>query len=79
MIRNGTVVSLAYSLTNKKGDVLDKADAADPFNYLHGAHQIVPGLENALEGLKKGDKKKGSSGFRAASRSWWKISGELPG
>jgi FKBP-type peptidyl-prolyl cis-trans isomerase SlyD len=57
MIKNGKVVDLAYSLKNAEGEVLDKADQADPFTYLHGASQIVPGLESALEGLKVGDKK----------------------
>lgn len=58
MIQNGKVVDLAYSLTNTAGEVLDQADARDPFSYLHGSGQIVPGLESALEGLKAGDKKK---------------------
>jgi FKBP-type peptidyl-prolyl cis-trans isomerase SlyD len=58
MIKNGTVVNLAYSLTNDAGEVLDRADAKDPFTYLHGVGQIVPGLETALEGAKVGDKKK---------------------
>ncbi len=57
MIKAGTVVNLAYSLKNSDGDLLDKADAGEPFTYLHGASQIVPGLETALEGLKQGDKK----------------------
>ena len=58
MISNGKVVELSYSLTDSDGEVLDRADAKEPFTYLHGASQIVPGLETALEGLKKGDKKK---------------------
>jgi len=57
-IKSGKVVDLAYQLTNSKGDVLDEADKNDPFTYLHGAQQIVPGLETALEGSKVGDKKK---------------------
>ncbi len=58
MIKNGKVVNLAYSLTNAEGEVLDEADAKDPFTYLHGASQIIPGLETALEGLDQGAKKK---------------------
>jgi FKBP-type peptidyl-prolyl cis-trans isomerase SlyD len=57
-IKAGKVVDLSYSLTNDKGEILDKADGNDPFTYLHGASQVVPGLESALEGLKQGDKKK---------------------
>lgn len=57
MIKNGKVVDLGYSLKNSEGEILDRADAKDPFTYLHGSHQIVPGLEVSLEGLKVGDKK----------------------
>lgn len=57
-IQNGKVVQLAYTLTNTDGEVLDQADKGEPFTYLHGASQIVPGLENGLEGLTVGQKKK---------------------
>lgn len=56
-IQTGKVVQLAYSLKNSDGEVLDQADRAEPFTYLHGASQIVPGLENGLEGLAVGAKK----------------------
>jgi FKBP-type peptidyl-prolyl cis-trans isomerase SlyD len=56
-ISDGKVVNLLYSLKNDAGDVLDRADNDAPFTYLHGAQQIVPGLESALVGLKVGDKK----------------------
>lgn len=56
-IANKKVVDLAYTLKNSQGEVLDQADKNDPFTYLHGAQQIVPGLENALEGLTTGAKK----------------------
>jgi FKBP-type peptidyl-prolyl cis-trans isomerase SlyD len=58
MIKKGKVVSLCYMLKNDKGEELDRADKAEPFTYLHGASQIVPGLESAIEKLKPGDKKK---------------------
>lgn len=57
MIKNGTVVSLAYVLTNDEGTELDRGTKNEPFVYLHGQKQIIPGLENALDGLKTGDKK----------------------
>jgi FKBP-type peptidyl-prolyl cis-trans isomerase SlyD len=57
MIANNKVVNLAYTLRNSKGETLDRADAKDPFTYIHGDNQIVPGLERELEGLKQGDKK----------------------
>lgn len=57
MIDDGKVVDLVYSLKNEKGEILDSSDAQNPLTYLHGAHEIVPGLEDALKGLKVGDKK----------------------
>lgn len=57
MIKNGKVVDLGYSLKNSEGEVLDRADSKEPFTYLHGAQQIVPGLETSLDGLNIGDKK----------------------
>lgn len=58
MIKSGSVVSMTYVLTNDDGEEIDRADKSEPFTYLHGHHQIVPGLEKELEGLKAGDKKK---------------------
>ena len=57
MIQNGKVVGIAYELKDSEGETIDQAGRDDPFIYLHGASQIVPGLEEALMGLKEGDKK----------------------
>lgn len=57
MIKKDKVVALTYVLKNKQDEVLDEATKEDLFYYLHGRGQIVPGLENALDGLKIGDKK----------------------
>lgn len=57
MIKQGSVVGITYRLTNASGEELDRADAAEPFLYLHGGGQIIPGLENALLGLLVGAKK----------------------
>ena len=54
-IQNDSVVNFHYTLTNAAGDVLDKSQG-EPLAYLHGAHNIVPGLENALAGKQVGDK-----------------------
>jgi len=58
MIKKDMVVSIKYRLTNNSGEVLDEADSSDPFSYLHGHQQVIPGMENGLAGLKKGDKTK---------------------
>jgi FKBP-type peptidyl-prolyl cis-trans isomerase SlyD len=57
MIKKNTVVNLDYCLKNDEGEELDRSDKSQPFAYLHGTGQLVPGLEKALEGLTVGDKK----------------------
>jgi len=49
-------VSLEYKLF-VDGTLLEKSDAKEPFIYVHGKNQIVPGLEKGLTGLKIGDQK----------------------
>lgn len=57
-VADGLVVSLAYSLRLDDGDEIDAAAADDPLVYLHGAGNIIPGLERALAGMKVGQTKK---------------------
>ena len=54
-IENRKVVTLDYTLTDESGDVLDTSKGGDPLVYLHGAGNIVPGLEVALNGKDEGD------------------------
>jgi FKBP-type peptidyl-prolyl cis-trans isomerase SlyD len=49
-IADGHVAVLAYTLKSETGEVLDSSTADDPLAYLHGADNIVPGLEAALAG-----------------------------
>jgi len=50
------VVSIHYTLTNKAGEKLDSSIGSEPLTYLHGAGNIIPGLENALADKTVGDK-----------------------
>jgi FKBP-type peptidyl-prolyl cis-trans isomerase SlyD len=50
------VVSIHYTLTNDRGEKLDSSRGAEPLAYLHGAGNLIPGLEKALEGKQPGDK-----------------------
>ncbi|GAW85572.1 FKBP-type peptidyl-prolyl cis-trans isomerase SlyD [Bathymodiolus platifrons methanotrophic gill symbiont] len=50
------VVSIHYTLTNKAGEKLDSSIGAEPLSYLHGAGNIIPGLESALSDASVGDK-----------------------
>lgn len=55
IIANDTVVSFHYTLTNGEGEVLDKSNG-EPLAYLHGHHNIIPGLEAQMTGKGVGDK-----------------------
>ena len=54
-IAEKSVVSIHYTLTNAEGTVLDSSNGQEPLAYLHGASNIIPGLENALVGKTVGD------------------------
>lgn len=54
-VGDGRVVAIAYTL-RVDGEVVDEASAEDPVEYLHGAMNIVPGLEMALTGARPGDR-----------------------
>ncbi|MGW8310000.1 MAG: FKBP-type peptidyl-prolyl cis-trans isomerase [Thiogranum sp.] len=48
------VVTLNYTLTDNEGNVIDQSTDSS-FAYLHGANNIIPGLETALAGKSAGD------------------------
>ncbi len=49
------VVTLNYTLTDNDGEVIDQSQDGS-FAYLHGAQNIIPGLENELTDKQVGDK-----------------------
>lgn len=49
------VVSIGYTLRGEDGEIIDASETGEPFEYLHGASNIVPGLESALDGKSPGD------------------------
>ncbi|NND69000.1 MAG: peptidylprolyl isomerase [Halioglobus sp.] len=56
LIGDNLVVRMHYTLTNAEGEVLDSSSGSDPLAYLHGAGNIIPGLERELTGKVSGDK-----------------------
>lgn len=54
-ITEARVASIHYTLTDDGGEVIDKSPESQPLRYLHGAGNIVPGLEKALAGRQVGD------------------------
>ncbi len=57
MIRDGSTVTFHYVLTIDD-EVVDSSEGADPFTYIHGEGEIVPGLEKELTGHQRGDRLK---------------------
>lgn len=56
-VSDGAQVAIEYTLTLGDEKVLDTNVGSDPLVYTHGQHQIIPGLEKALEGMTKGEQK----------------------
>jgi len=55
-VEKNKVVSLEYTLRLDSGEVVDE-NPGDPIVYLHGAGQLIPGLEKGMEGMKVGEEK----------------------
>ncbi len=53
-ITKNKVATVDYTLKDDEGNVLDTSSNGE-FAYLHGASNIIPGLENALEGKQAND------------------------
>ena len=50
------VVSIHYKVVDAaSSEVIDSSEGGEPMTYLHGAHNIIPGLEKALDGKGVGD------------------------
>jgi FKBP-type peptidyl-prolyl cis-trans isomerase SlyD len=49
------VVTMDYTLTDDQGTVIDSSQGRDPLAYIQGVGNIIPGLEQALEGKTSGE------------------------
>ena len=58
VVKDGSVVSLQYSLSEENGELIESNKGKDPLKYTHGNKQIVPGLEKELTGMKVGGEKR---------------------
>lgn len=50
------VASIHYTLKNTKGEIIDSSAGKEPLTYLHGAGNLIPGMEVGLEGKIVGNK-----------------------
>ena len=55
-ITKNKVAAIHYTLRDNEGNIIDTSDGRDPLNYLHGAGNLIAGMEEGLEGKSKGDK-----------------------
>jgi FKBP-type peptidyl-prolyl cis-trans isomerase SlyD len=55
-ITKDKVAAIHYTLTDKEGTVIDSSEGREPLQYLHGAGNLIIGMEEGLEGKTKGDK-----------------------
>jgi FKBP-type peptidyl-prolyl cis-trans isomerase 2 len=57
VIADGAKVTVEYTLALPDKTVLETNVGKEPISYTQGNHEIIPGLEKALAGLKAGDKR----------------------
>jgi FKBP-type peptidyl-prolyl cis-trans isomerase SlyD len=57
VIQDGATVRLEYTLSLEDGKVLDSSRGREPLRFIQGQHEIVPGLEKALDGMRAGEAK----------------------
>lgn len=50
------VAGIHYTLRDNDGNVLDSSEGRDPLYYLHGEGNLIPGMENGLDGKSPGEK-----------------------
>ena len=55
IISDNAAVLFHYTLTDEEGTQLDSSKGKEPLAYLHGHKNIIPGLEQAMEGKQAGD------------------------
>ena len=57
-VSDGKIISMEYTLTLENKEVIDTNVGGKPLKFTQGSHEIIVGLETALEGMKTGDSKK---------------------
>ena len=55
-VQNGQVVSMEYTL-KVDGVVTDSSEGREPLEFVHGAGNIIPGLEREMTGMAVGESK----------------------
>ena len=53
-IEKNTFVEMHYRIYDDGGTLVESTEGDEPVRYLHGAEEILPGLENGLDGVEAG-------------------------
>jgi peptidylprolyl isomerase len=57
-IKRGDTISVNYTGTFESGEVFDSSEGNSPLKFTVGAGQLIKGFDDAVVGMKRGDKKK---------------------
>lgn len=55
-ITKNKVATIHYTLRDNEGSIIDSSEGREPLQYLHGAGNLITGMEEGLEGKSIGDK-----------------------
>ncbi|HET8797174.1 MAG TPA: peptidylprolyl isomerase [Thermoanaerobaculia bacterium] len=55
--KQGDVVHVHYRGTLDDGTVFDSSEGSDPISFTVGSGEVIPGFEQAIEGMAAGDRK----------------------
>jgi len=55
-VKDGQVVSMEYTL-RVDGEITDSSEGREPLEFVHGAGNIIPGLEREMTGMEVGESK----------------------
>ena len=56
-VAQGTVVTLAYDITDESGEIIESSQISGPITFMAGKSGLIPGLDKRLVGLEKGTEK----------------------
>jgi FKBP-type peptidyl-prolyl cis-trans isomerase SlyD len=69
-IQRNKVVTINYTLTDETGSLLETSEGQEPLIYIHGAGNLIPGLEASLDGKPAGTSLKVSVPPEDAYGAW---------
>ncbi|MFC2091853.1 peptidylprolyl isomerase [Elusimicrobiota bacterium] len=57
VVTNGSTIKVHYEGQLENGEIFDKSSEEQPLQFVVGSGQIIPGFDNAVEGMQIGEKK----------------------